>query len=91
VPYYGSPASADLQQNVKGPLMIHFAEQDKRVNASWPAYEAVLKANNANYQAFTYADAQHGFHNDSTSRYSPEDAKLSWERTLAFFSQHLAS
>jgi carboxymethylenebutenolidase len=91
VPYYGTPASADLQQNVKGPLMIHFAEQDKRVNASWPAYEAVLKANNANYQAFTYADAQHGFHNDSTSRYSPEDAKLSWERTLAFFSQHLAS
>lgn len=90
VPYYGTPASAELQQNVKGPMMIHFAEQDKRVNASWSAYEAVLKANNAKYIAHTYAGAQHGFHNDSTSRYSPKDAELSWQRTLAFFTKHLA-
>lgn len=90
VPYYGTPASAELQKNVKGPLMIHFAEQDKRVNASWPSYEAVLKDNNANYQAFEYAGAQHGFHNDSTSRYSPKDAELSWQRTIDFFDKHLA-
>ncbi|MDT0595971.1 dienelactone hydrolase family protein [Glaciecola petra] len=90
VPYYGTPANADLQQKVKGPIMIHFAEQDKRVNASWSAYEAVLKANNASYIAHTYAGAQHGFHNDSTSRYSPKDAELSWERTLTFFNKHLA-
>jgi len=90
VPYYGTPAAAELQSNVKGPIMIHFAEQDKRVNASWPDYEAVLKANNAEYQAFVYEGAQHGFHNDSTSRYSPEDAELSWQRTVAFFNEHLA-
>ncbi|MAO28677.1 MAG: dienelactone hydrolase, partial [Alteromonas sp.] len=32
---------------------------------------------------------QHGFHNDSTSRYSPKDAELAWQRTLAFFNSHL--
>jgi len=90
VPYYGTPANAELQAKVKGPLMIHFAEQDKRVNASWPDYEKVLKANNAEYQAFVYDGAQHGFHNDSTSRYSPADAELSWQRTTDFFKQHLA-
>lgn len=90
VPYYGTPASADKQQNVTGPLMIHFAELDKRVNASWEGYEAVLKANNANYQAHFYAGAQHGFHNDSTSRFSPKDADLSWQRTTSFFKQHLS-
>lgn len=90
VPYYGTPASADLQSNVKGPILIHFAEQDRRVNATWPDYEAVLKANNADYIAHFYEGAQHGFHNDSTSRYSPEDAELSWQRTLAFFNEHLA-
>ncbi|MFT6267531.1 MAG: carboxymethylenebutenolidase [Alphaproteobacteria bacterium] len=90
VPYYGTPATAELQTNVKGPLLIHFAEQDKRVNASWEGYEKVLKATKANYQAHFYEGAQHGFHNDSTSRYSPKDAELSWERTLAFFKQHLS-
>ncbi|MDT0581987.1 MULTISPECIES: dienelactone hydrolase family protein [Alteromonadaceae] len=90
VPYYGTPAKAELQQNVKGPLMIHFAELDKRVNASWESYEAVLKANDANYKAHFYAGAQHGFHNDSTSRFSPQDADLSWQRTLDFFGKHLA-
>lgn len=37
-----------------------------------------------------YAKAQHGFHNDSTSRYSPKDAELAWQRTIAFFKQHFA-
>jgi carboxymethylenebutenolidase len=89
-PYYGTPASADLQANVKGPILIHFAEQDKRVNATWNNYETVLKANKADYKAHFYAGAQHGFHNDSTSRYSPKDAELSWQRTLAFFNKHLS-
>ncbi len=89
VPYYGTPAGDELQSNVAGPLMIHFAEQDKRVNASWPNYESTLKANKANYIAHFYAGAQHGFHNDSTSRFSPKDAELSWDRTINFFTQHL--
>ncbi len=89
VPYYGTPAKGELQAKVKGPIQIHFAELDKRVNASWPEYESVLKANNAKYEAHIYAKAQHGFHNDSTSRYSPENAELAWSRTLSFFKQHL--
>jgi carboxymethylenebutenolidase len=89
VPYYGTPAKTELQAKVKGPILIHFAEQDKRVNATWPEYEEVLKANKANYEAHFYAGAQHGFHNDSTSRYSPKDAELSWQRTVAFFEKHL--
>lgn len=91
VPYYGTPAAQDLQQNVKGPLLIHFAEQDKRVNDTWPSYEAILINNKTNYVAHTYQGAQHGFHNDSTSRYSPQDAEQSWARTMDFFTLHLSS
>jgi carboxymethylenebutenolidase len=50
----------------------------------------VLKTNKADYKAHFYAGAQHAFHNDSTSRYSPADADLSWQRTTAFFKKHLA-
>lgn len=91
VPYYGSPAAEELRANVRGPLMLQFGSLDKRVNATWPDYEKVLKANGAEYVAYVYEDAHHGFHNDSTSRYSPEDAELSWSRTIEFFKDKLAT
>ncbi|PKG98407.1 dienelactone hydrolase [Paraglaciecola sp. MB-3u-78] len=90
VPFYGTPATGDLVKNVKGPIMLQFAENDKRVNATWPDYEVILKANNVNYTAHFYPSTQHGFHNDSTSRYDPKAAELGWSRTLEFFKQHLA-
>ncbi|NCP65182.1 MAG: dienelactone hydrolase family protein [Paraglaciecola sp.] len=90
VPFYGTPASQDLVKNVKAPLLLHFAENDKRVNDTWPAYEEILKNNGVNYQAFVYPNTQHGFHNDSTSRYAPDAAELAWARTLAFFKLHLS-
>jgi carboxymethylenebutenolidase len=89
VPFYGTPAKGDLVKNVKAPVMLQFAENDKRVNASWPEYEVALKANNVDFQAFVYPGTQHGFHNDSTSRYNPEAAELAWSRTLQFFGKHL--
>ncbi len=36
-----------------------------------------------------YEQANHGFHNDSTSRYDEKQAELSWQRTLAFFNEQL--
>lgn len=90
VPFYGTPAKGDLIKQVKAPIMLQFAENDKRVNDTWPEYEAALKTNKVNYIAHVYAKTQHGFHNDSTSRYDPKMAELAWSRTLAFFRQYLA-
>ncbi len=90
VPFYGTPAKEPVVKNIKGPLMIHFAEMDKRVNATWPAYENLLKQNKVDYQAFIYPDTNHGFHNDSTGRYNKEAAELAWSRTIKFFNQHLS-
>ncbi|MDH3761258.1 MAG: dienelactone hydrolase family protein [Gammaproteobacteria bacterium] len=90
VPFYGTPPKDPVANNVRGPLMIHFAELDNRVNGSWPAYKALLDKNNAKYQAFTYPGVNHGFHNDSTGRYNKEAAELAWSRTLQFFGKHLA-
>lgn len=90
VPFYGTPAAAELRGNVRGPLLVQLAELDERVNASWPEYEAALKANQAEYTMHMYPNANHGFHNDSTVRYDAASAELAWQRTLAFFRQHLA-
>jgi len=90
VPFYGTPAKDAIVGNIKGPLMLQFAELDKRVNKSWPAYESLLKSKNVDYQAFVYSGVNHGFHNDSTRRYNKEAAELAWSRTLAFFGKHLS-
>ncbi len=62
---------------------------DPRINASWPAYEASLKAQTAVFQAFQYEGTQHGFHNNSTPRFQQAAADLSWRRTLALFQRTL--
>ena len=90
VPFYGTPANDDIVGNVRGPLLLQFAELDPRVNATWPAYEALLKQNGVDYEAHIYAGVNHGFHNDSTARYNAEAAELAWSRTLSFFGKHLS-
>ncbi|RYD34627.1 MAG: dienelactone hydrolase family protein, partial [Verrucomicrobiaceae bacterium] len=90
VAFYGTPAAKELRKNIKAPLLIQLGELDERVNASWPEYEEDLKAAKVDYTMHQYPKANHGFHNDSTGRYDEENAKLAWERTIAFFKKHLA-
>ena len=91
VPFYGTPARADVVGNVRGPLLLQFAELDDRVNATWPDYEKLLQEKRVTYQAHIYPGTNHGFHNDSTGRYNNEAAELAWTRTLAFFREHLGA
>lgn len=89
VPFYGSaPDLADVP-NIRCPLLVQSAETDPRINASWPDYEAALKAAGVDYQRYLYPGTQHGFNNDTTPRYDEASAKLAWERTLAFFNEHV--
>ena len=89
-PYYGVAADTASVSNIKAPLLCHLAEKDERINATYPAFEAALKAAGVDYQVHVYPGMQHGFHNNSTPRYDEAAAKLSWERTLAHFKKHLA-
>lgn len=89
VPFYGSQAPAAEVPKIRAPLQIHDAEKDERIRAGWPAYEAALKANNVRYEYHLYAGTQHGFNNDTTPRYDEGAARTAWQRTIAFFNQHL--
>ena len=89
VPFYGGQPSAEDTAKIKAPLLLQYAELDKRVNKGWPAYEAALKANNKDYKAYFYLEVNHGFHNNSTPRYDEKAANLAWERTITFFKKHL--
>jgi len=89
VPFYGSAPDNEQVPKIQAPLLLHFAELDTRVNASWPDYEAALKANKKEYTAYIYPGVNHGFHNDTTPRYDKEAAELAWKRTIEFFNKHL--
>jgi carboxymethylenebutenolidase len=89
VPFYGRQANADDVPMIQAPLLLHYAELDERINAGWPAYEAALKEHGKDYTAYIYPGVNHGFHNDSTPRYDEATAELAWDRTIAFFAEHL--
>lgn len=90
VPFYGGQAPIEDVPKINAPLLLHFAETDPRVNEGWPEYEEELKKHDKQYQAYTYAGTNHGFHNDTTPRYDQEAAKLAWKRTIDFFNKHLS-
>ena len=89
VPFYGSPPPAAEVAKIKAPLLIHNADNDQRINAGWPAYEAALKASNVTYAMHRYPGTQHGFNNDTTPRYDAAAAALAWQRTVDFFNKTL--
>ena len=89
VPFYGAQPPAEEVAKIKAALLIHYAGNDDRINAGWPAYEAALKAAGVKYEAFVYPGAQHGFNNDTTPRFDAAAAKLAWSRTIDFFNAHL--
>ena len=89
VPFYGAQPPAEEVAKIKAALLIHYAGNDDRINAGWPAYEAALKAAGVKYEAFVYPGVQHGFNNDTTPRFDAAAAKLAWSRTIDFFNAHL--
>lgn len=89
VPFYGGQPSEEEAARIKAPLLLQYAENDERINAGWPKYEAALQKAGVKYQSHIYPKTQHGFNNDTTPRYDADAAKLAWSRTVAFFNQHL--
>lgn len=88
-PFYGRQPAAEDVPRIKASLLLHYAGNDRRINAGIEAYEAALKAASVDYKVYVYEGAGHAFFNDTSSRYHEEAAKLAWERTIAFFKKKL--
>ncbi len=90
VPFYGRAASTEDVPKIRAPLLIHYAEDDPRVNAMRDGYRKALEDNNVAFEMHSYEGTRHGFHNNSTPRFNEAQAKIAWERTIAFFKKHLS-
>lgn len=89
-PFYGAAAKTADVPKIKAAMLINYAEDDQKINAQRAGYEEALKANNVAHEFHVYPGTRHGFHNNSTPRYNAEQAKIAWDRTVAFFKKQLA-
>lgn len=88
-PFYGRAADLAKVPAIRAELVIHYAEDDPRVNAMRPDYENALRGSNVRFTSHSYKGTRHGFHNGSTPRYNPEAARLAWQRTIGLFERAL--
>ncbi len=88
--YYGrvDRPAADLK-SLKSPVQGHFATEDQWINQEMVGgFEAAMAEAGKEVTSYWY-EAQHAFANPSGGRYDEADAKLAWQRTLAFLDEHL--
>jgi carboxymethylenebutenolidase len=90
VPFYGAvPANEDIPK-IQAAILVHHGELDTRLAATWPAYEAALKAVNVAAEGYIYPGSVHGFNCDATpERYNKAAADLAWERTIDWFNKYV--
>ena len=88
-PFYGAVPAADDIPKIKAAILVHHGALDTRLAATWPAYDAALKAVNVPHEGYIYPNAVHGFNCDATpERYNKAAADLAWQRTIDWFNKH---
>ncbi len=90
VPFYGNQPKAEDVHKIKASLLLHYAENDERIDKGIPAFEEALKRASVDYRIYMYEGTQHAFYNDTNpERYHKEAAQLAWKRTIEFFKEKL--
>jgi carboxymethylenebutenolidase len=88
-PFYGGVPPKEEIPKIKGAILVHHGELDTRLAATWPGYDADLKAANVPHEGYIYPGAVHGFNCDATpERYNKAAADLAWSRTINWFNKY---
>jgi carboxymethylenebutenolidase len=89
VPFYGAqPTAADVAK-IKAPINAQYGGLDAGITGRWPAFDQALTAAGVVHEGHIYANANHGFHNDTTPRYDEAAAKEAWQHTLDWFNKYV--
>jgi carboxymethylenebutenolidase len=85
--YYGPmDVTVDQLKTLRSPVLGNFATEDTIVTETEVAQfeEKMAEAGKADDLTVYWYDADHAFANASDARYDAPDARLAWDRTLAF-------
>ena len=92
LPFYGIPPAEKVDYGkVTAPIQAHFAKTDEWATvAKAEAIKEQLDARGQAMELHVY-DAQHAFVNDTRPDvYDAANAKIAWDRSVAFLKKHLA-
>lgn len=86
VSYYATRNLPFLDEPARAPLMFHFGGLDPHIPPEAVAAHRLKQPQSA---VFVYDGADHAFNRDPGPPFDPDAASLAWQRTLAFFTEHL--
>jgi carboxymethylenebutenolidase len=91
VPFYGMPDDLSCLANLSCPVLFIGGEKDQWITVEkMERLRDALRQYGKEGEVKIYAGADHAFFNDTRPEvYSAADAEDAWQRTLAFFRQHL--
>jgi carboxymethylenebutenolidase len=85
VGFYGSAVAKYADEKPRCPVQLHFGETD----ASIPMSDvAIVQEKRKDCEVYVYP-AGHGFYCDERASYSPDNAKLAWQRTIDFLGKNM--
>lgn len=86
VGWYGGGIATTRTETPACPVQLHFGDKDASIPLA--DVQAIRQAQPA-VGIFVYPGAGHGFGCEDRASYSPPDAELARQRSLAFFARHL--
>jgi carboxymethylenebutenolidase len=92
VPFYGFPPEPiDIVQNLSGPALLVFAENDAWIGAeARDKLQQALLEHNKPFEMVVYPGTHHGFFRDvDNDQHDPAASTDAWERTLKLFAENL--
>jgi carboxymethylenebutenolidase len=90
VPYHPARMQAHEIASVRAPVQIHCGTADRHVKVEWiRELESWFRKQGTPVEVFLYEGADHGFLAYTRPYYRPNDAILSWRRTIAFLRRSL--
>ncbi|MBX2998840.1 MAG: dienelactone hydrolase family protein [Caldilineaceae bacterium] len=91
VPFYGNLLSPEEAARVQAPVQAHYGTEDRfDLDALEEMGQIIQEEAGHPSEVYIYEGAPHAFLNDTAASYRPEAAAEAWERTLAWFRQHLS-
>ena len=88
--YYGRVnKSADDLATLQGPVLGHFATQDRFIDEDMVGGVVDAMASAGKALTVYWYEADHAFANPTGARYDEADAQLAWQRTTSFLAQTL--
>ncbi|HEX9445727.1 MAG TPA: dienelactone hydrolase family protein [Candidatus Binatia bacterium] len=86
----GNPSPLSRTGEINCPIYLFFGGKDPLIPAEHVAQiNKALTDHHKTFMMKVYPEATHGFFCDERQSYHPEAAKDAWEKTKAFFAQHL--